>query len=416
MLNDTAFVKSINSKIVMNNDLSSVEVDVFVNIAAAKQDDHSILEEVAKILKRFRRSLSSHTLFVSSHHAVCRLFLESEQLPSLVNLLENRVDFGIFPDAYATNLIFDRALESNQLPLAARTAALMMLQEEFGLSKLSDRFALYSTAKYIESKTNFEDWITRRMQEDPILVGEEAAKLAQAGQSAAEEKRKKEEAEGGGEDDEEEDDSEYHRVPFLRNPYFDNHFDLTNPRAICGKTLTLLGMHLEREQLSELALKCQILGNILHGQWSDAVAVMKKGVQSKLALDRSVSDLSMYYMENLHGVDAPNDEHKKSLESNLKTLSSKTPTTATSISELAEEQFGLIKQDLEKIDIDWMKRIIGDWSKHRLSMIELIREVEKRKKLIEEIKQKKQELKTREDILYFYDKLRNSRLTRVEYD
>lgn len=409
MLNDVPTIRSINSKILNNSELDNVEVDIFINIAAPKIEDIAHLQETVKILKNFRRSLRAHTMLPSSHHAACRLFIDSKRLPSLITMLENRVDFGIFPDAFALNLIFDEALEQGKLSLASRAAALIMLQEEFGINKISDRFALYSTAKYIESKTDFDDWSASNLENDPIF---NASLQPGVVQDNLEEQEKSAKQEEEGEEDEEEEDAEYRRIPFLRNPYFDNHFDLTNPRAICGKTLSMIGIQLTYEKADELANKCLLLGSILQGRWLEAKNVIEKSVQTSLAIDASTKELSQHYITKLHDVEVPDEVMRSSLLSGLEKLSHNSKYT---ISEQVKSEFTDMK-DLEQQDISWMKRMPDEWSKARINMLKAMQEVEERKRLFEEIRSKKEELKKREQFLFFYDELKKRRLTRIDYN
>ena len=238
---DEEQIKVINNKIVMGNELNSLEIDIFINIAVPRAEETVQLEESVKLLRRFRKSLHAHTQLPSTAHAISRLFLESKRLRSLVNLLDNRIEFGIFPDFFAANLILDEAIDKEMYSVAAKLASLIMLQEEFGVNPITDRLALFSMCKYIESKTNFSDWPVGEISKDPVLSGvlEQANAFDQIQDKSKEGEEKKEEQ--GDEEEEGEEDAQYIRIPFLRTPYNDLHFDLTSPRLICGKTLRALG-------------------------------------------------------------------------------------------------------------------------------------------------------------------------------
>ena len=430
-LNDTSKIKAINTKILSGAELDFIEADTFINIASNRGSDFSALQEATNIVRRLRKSLYAHIVLPSTHHAMCRLFLESNRLSSLLLMLEERIEFGIHPDAFALNLIFDEALKQDQLAIAARAAALVMIQEEFGLHKLTDSFALYSVSKYIESKTNFKDWKLLTLDEDiafnasadPNALELKKAELEsnkaeidetqdQASDEASEEVSGDQEEEESYEEDE--DDAEYHRVPWLRNPYFDDHFDLKNPREICGKTLTMLGTQYEQDKSEDLAVRCHILGNILRGHWSQAQSAIDKALQSKLKFDTSFSDLIQHYMKDLHELKEPDNRTERSIMSGLKKLPQKG--RAPKLSDLAESHFEKLRPSVERNDIDWMKKSVNSWSALRFDYLNSMKAVEDKKNLIAEIKEKKEELKRREQYLYFFDNLKKQNLTRIDYN
>lgn len=401
---DMDLIKAINSKILVGSELNNLEVDIFINIAQPRTGEIVQLQEAVNALKKFRRSLSAHTLLPSTSHATCRLFLDSQKPLSLVNLLEDRIKYGIFPDAFSFNLIFDETLERNDYALASRVAALIMLQEEFGTNQISDKLALYSVAKYIESKTNFTDWNKQGVANDPVFTGQDQTNTEVKQEEKTEAKKDEEEEE------QEEEDAEYVRIPFLRNPYFDNHFDLTNPRVICGKTLSSIGFHLIQLSDQELGNKCRLIGDILQGKWCEAKEILDRCVQSN-SKTGSIKELSKFYVENLHEVDAPNEDLKRSLLSGLDLLSDE----GVSISKQVEHGCANFKE-LEEQDVTQLKANLVEWSELRIATKEAKDRLEEKKKLIEEIKAKKEELKLREQYLYFYDNLKKTNLTRIEYD
>jgi len=414
ILNDISRVKSINAKILTNDDLDNLELDVFINIATPRTEEIVHLQETARILKTFRRSRFAHTLLPSSHHATCRLFLYSDKLPSLLTLLEDRINYGIFPDAYAMNLIFDEFLQRDQLSSAARVAALMMFQDEFGLNSISDCFALYSTLRYVEAKTDFVDWATEDVSTDQIFSSTSETDASNTENKSTTDESTTGQNDDDDEDDEDEDDAEYLRIPFLRNPYFDNHFDLKNPRLICGKTLNMLVTScLESTGNStELSSHCRLLGSILQGDWKAAQSVIDRLVQSKMSADNTTKELYHHLISNLHEITAPDEKERSSLLSSLDNLTSNSGPT---LSERVTGEFANFGSQ-EGNDIKWLSNSLKFWSDTRHDVIRNIDLLESKKKLVQEIKAKKEELRQREQYLFFYDRLKERRLTRMDYD
>lgn len=409
---DSTLIKIINNKITSGVDLTNLEIDVFINIAAPKSNDVSQLQEAVTSLRRFRKTINANTLLPSTAHATCRLFLDTGRLTSLVNLLERRTEFGIFPDAFSLNLLFDRALEEENYAIAARLGALIMLQEEFGLNKLNDNFALYSVGKYIESKTDFSDWLKDKLSEDDAIFTE-FNQSQDAAESADKSKKVEEKSEQVDEDEEEEEEAEYIRIPFLRNPYFDNHFDLTNPRSICGKTLSMLGQYLSSENDAQnLATKCKLVGSILEGRWSEALTELDACKKFAIPSNQTLNDALAFYTVNLHDIQTkPSDSEKESILNGLGRL----PKDGKTLSEEAEVRHETLR-DFEKEDIEQLRTSLENWSTARHKVKKMKDDIEDRKKLIDEIRAKKEELKLKEQYLYFYDNLKKSNLTRIEYN
>lgn len=389
-------MKSINTKITGSEELDELELDIFINIAAPQKNEIAHLKETVDLLKKFRRSLRAHLMFPSTPHAACRLFLDSDRLHSLVHLIEQRVDYGIFPDPFALNLSFDAALEHNHLSLASRLAVHIMLQEDFGVNTISDIFSLYSVSKYIESKPDFEQWSSPDISSDPIFT---VALKDQSAQSKSQNEKPEEE---------EEDEDQYIRVPFLRNPYYDDHFDIKNPRVLCGKTLVMLSKQFSLEQ--DLTQKLKLIGFVLQGKWDESLGISKGCVQSNLRVG-PLKELVKHYITNLHGVQELTEDAKATLLSDLDKLSA----DGKSLSEHAEDktdQFGHI----EKEDINRLRSDIVSWSEQRQAIRSAYDEWAERQRTIEEIKKKKEELERKEEFLYFYDNLRKRTLGRLELD
>jgi small subunit ribosomal protein S27 len=81
----------------------------------------------------------------------------------------------------------------------------------------------------------------------------------------------------------------------LRNPYYDEHFDLSEPHQILGKTLALLGQSLreEKELPGTLSKSVEFLGWALYGRWEKVESVLRECINSKIPLaEETVRNLS----------------------------------------------------------------------------------------------------------------------------
>jgi len=126
----------------------------------------------------------------------------------------------------------DRFIKDNDFRNAAIIASNQMLQEELD-NDITKAMGLYSCLKYI---TNPIEW-------------EEA-------QNATEETN-------NDEDDEEE---RRVRVDFLRNPYFDDHFDLRDGDHLVGKTMLAISSKIDNAIMGN---SFKILGLAYYNRWND---------------------------------------------------------------------------------------------------------------------------------------------------
>ncbi|KAK9509778.1 hypothetical protein O3M35_007015 [Rhynocoris fuscipes] len=179
--------------------VSAVDVDIFTN--AINDDSH--LEELDEIIHRFRLTSEAGKILDSTHHGFIRAFLSHGDSDELLRILNDRLNYGIFPDDYCTILLMDHFIKENNFTKAAKIATLQMLQEDFN-NPIIKFLSLYSCHKYLLEPGTWEK--------------EEQAK----------------EDTKNNEDDEEEIRV---RVGFIRNPYFDDHFDLTEPYSLIEKNL-----------------------------------------------------------------------------------------------------------------------------------------------------------------------------------
>lgn len=178
--------------------VSALDIDLF----ASGIDSNHYQNELEDILFKLRLNPESALLRDRTMHAVIRYYMSINKRKDLLNVLSNRLTYGIFPDYYASNMLFDTFLKEKDFTSAAKIAVLSMLQEDFS-HPILHAFSLYSCLKYLYSP---EIWAPpQKPEEDP---DEDEIKV---------------------------------RVPFLRNPYFDDHFDIVNTNHLVGKTLTMAG-------------------------------------------------------------------------------------------------------------------------------------------------------------------------------
>ena len=212
--------------------VSAVDVDIFVNSVT----DNLYANEVIKILHNLRQSVETTNILDSTHHAVIRYFLQHNYIQELLEVLNDRLNYGIFPDYFDYNMLMDHFINRKDYTSAAKVASLVMLQEDAG-HPITNALCLYACHRYLE---NPDDW---KKPEFPVDTSEEVKV----------------------------------RVGYLRNPYFDDHFDLIDPKDLVGKTLNFQGKH----RADAIGRSCQLRGLILYKKYDDVLNLIKKWLEMK---------------------------------------------------------------------------------------------------------------------------------------
>ena len=213
--------------------ISAVDVDIFVNSLQSKGHTEDLLDIIYKL------RLTPETSFTlpSTHYAVTRYLLENDKPDQVYEVLNDRLNYGIFPDHHSYNILMDTYLKMKDFASAAKIASLLMLQED-SENPISNALALYSCHKYLE---NPEDWKAPEPEKDEST---EEIKV---------------------------------RVKYLRNPFFDDHFDLIQPSDLVGKTLAFFGKH----RKDSLGRTCQLRGLILYKKYSSVIKLIDEWHDTK---------------------------------------------------------------------------------------------------------------------------------------
>ncbi|KAM7311344.1 28S ribosomal protein S27, mitochondrial [Ixodes scapularis] len=339
---------------------SAVDVDIYLNKITNK--DYAV--EFENVLNRLRRSRNSADTLPSTPAAAVRFFLESEQHDVLMKILQNRLDYGVFPDCYSSNLLMDTFLEKGNHRDAAKVAIEMMLQEDTG-NAVSQILGVYACHMYLREPKP-EPW-----EPNPPAVEEE---------------------------DDDDDEEIYVRVPNITNPFFDDHFDLNEPNHLIGKTLALFcgrgGDLLHRSYY--------LVGLGLYQKWQKAAefleAASAKGGGEEF-VTRGAVDMFLAELTREGGL-AEDDDTRKRLETALKTLESRFSTA--DLHELASKTLEKIPE-LEAADIEAQKRNFVSWREQRQRALEEQTTLFLRQQTIEEIRARKKELGEKEELLYAFE-------------
>jgi small subunit ribosomal protein S27 len=83
----------------------------------------------------------------ATHHAVARAFVDGGDTDTLMSIVNQRVEFGVFPDDYTNVFLLNHFLSGDNFRDASRVAVAMMMQEEYDVP-VASQMALYSTYTY----------------------------------------------------------------------------------------------------------------------------------------------------------------------------------------------------------------------------------------------------------------------------
>jgi len=311
-INSENLYVDLSTKFQQKKKLTAIDVDIYLN----KADERNV-EEAADLLQKLRMTSQAHKLLDSSQHAFIRL--SQNHTETLFSVLNSRLDYGVFLDNYTVNLLMDSFIKEKNFMLAARIATLQMLQEDMSHS-ITKYLSLYSCYKFSDNLETFIDLIP------PAPI--EVEKVVQPPS-----KKKKEEIRK--------------RVGYLRNPYSDDHFDLTNTNHLIGKTFLYLADEIQKDD-EILANSCSLLGYSLYEKYEEGSEFLEKSKQQP------------FYKEilekvNTFGTKLENlDEHGQKFYDSVKNVSNQ---KEAKIDEVIESFIKKAVSENESKDIEEQKKV-----------------------------------------------------------
>lgn len=323
---------------------SAIDIDIFANCAV---DDHHI-DEVSDLIHKLRLTNEATSVLDSTGHAIIRTFLRHNQVEPLINILDNRLSYGVFLDYFTGNLLMDKLIVNKEFKLAAKVSSLFMLQEELE-NPITIALSLYACFNYLKCSDNFVS------QSEPEQVEEK--------------KTKKEEVKV--------------RVKFLRNEYFDDHFDLTNPKHILGKTMVALSSKVH----GSLRNTTKLIGLCLYDKYDEASAFI-------LELKSSESKI---YQEAIDHLKLIIPEH--TILSEMQSLKSSSTNIESKLNDLVTSA---IKNN-ETNDIESQINIYSSWNDVRVKKLDEELERLKRAETLKDIEKITKSLEEEERRLWFFE-------------
>uniref|UniRef100_A0A182UKU2 28S ribosomal protein S27, mitochondrial n=1 Tax=Anopheles melas TaxID=34690 RepID=A0A182UKU2_9DIPT len=348
------------------NKISAIDIDIYAN----KLVDESHVEEVADLLYKFRLTEETSSTLDSTHHALVRNYLDHRCYGQLIEVLNNRIGYGVFLDEYSANLTLDQLLKGKEFRYAARVATLLALQEDFS-NPITKALALYSCYRYAKAPDaeHFDD----------LAPAEQGAGEAGEGQK----KKKKEEIKV--------------RVKFLRNEYFDDHFDLTDSQLLLGKTFVELGRAFDGAG-SVIGTSCELLGLTMYKKYEQACEFVKQNAGKELN-----EEALQMIRSTLEKVPNKEDEQLVAFTEVVDKLETSMKIGKDSFEKLILEQVKHSVGEHEKQQIEAQAKLYTEWCNLRQQRVDEELERMQRVKRLQEIEQLAVEMEKEEQKLWFFE-------------
>ncbi|XP_015596826.1 28S ribosomal protein S27, mitochondrial [Cephus cinctus] len=352
-IDPSLFFNELDQKLQTVGKCSGIDVDIFANAIITDEQ----LEELMNIVYRVRLTPEASNVLPSTSHAFIRAFLNSPKAGEVVEILHDRLNYGIFPDHFTFNLLMDTFIKQKEFALAANVASLLMLQED-DEHPICNALAVYSCHMFLKNPIGWE-------LPEPEVDDTEEIKI---------------------------------RVPYLRNPYFDDHFDLVEPRHLVGKTLDFFGKKIKDD--TTLGRTLRLRGLILFGKYDRLSELIKEWSSQQDGVYEEILEL---IQKDLDKFTVPEEAEKiEKLKDDLKNLNGASLKKGN-LTEIIEKR---VKDAIElqaERDISKQCEIYDEWEKTRQSILEAhLDELQKQARL-KNVEKIKKDLEERERILTFFE-------------
>ncbi|CAI9717564.1 Hypothetical predicted protein [Octopus vulgaris] len=231
------FLYKLAEKAEKEKNISFVDIDILAN--KVDELEASDIKKVEKLLYRFRHSVDAANITDSLATSLARGYLKLGLAENYLSLMKKKIAYGIFPDFPTSNILMDHFIKTGKYGCAAQIAYEMMLQEDFS-HRSTLLLSLYSCVKFLLS----------------------LPKQSKACEDVQEEKAEVEVEEI------------WVKVKYMNKPYYDDHFDITEPQLLLGKTLIMIGKELSDHNL--LSCSLQTYGFALYEKFNKGLLFLEK--------------------------------------------------------------------------------------------------------------------------------------------
>ncbi|KAM3968096.1 uncharacterized protein ACR2FA_005524 [Aphomia sociella] len=350
-INLTDFYNTLDQNLSSKGVISAIDVDIFAN--AIKEPMY--IEELKDLLHKLRLSAETGNMLESTHHATIRNFIQFGHTQELIDILKDPLNFGLFLDDYTANILLDTLITSSNYEQAANVASLVMLQEEYN-NDITCSLCQYACYKYIVSYTKPE--VVKPVEDKKEKV--EEIKI---------------------------------RIKYLRNPYFDDHFDITDIYTLSGKTLAWIS-----ERASDnLNNNLQLIGWLSYKKYNKIQAVCDKLVQNKSSKTYSeIIELMKTECNNL-------EEEPRLLLEKCVSMLNNVKLAEVSLEESLKVSIENAINKVQNKDIETQQKLFKSWEEIRNQKLEEQTKRLDRARRLQLIQEQEENLKHEEQRLWFFD-------------
>lgn len=277
------FYYDLERKLNREGKVCAVDLDIFVN----RINDNTMLNEISDLVHKMRMTPETTNALASTSHAVIRHHLDfsDNDFENLIYILDDRLSYGVFLDSFTANLCLDKLIKLKDYRMAAKVSTFLMLQEDFE-NPINRMLSLYACYKYLENAESFDN-LLKNESDDSELANEISERMraitdARSGKKAKK-RDKKEEIRV--------------RINFLRNPYFDDHFDLRNSHHLVGKTFLAIGQHLD----GAIGNSIKLIGYAYYEKYTEGIQFIES-LENKNQLYKDAVDIAKKHLTEVHFV------------------------------------------------------------------------------------------------------------------
>jgi len=368
---DYEWIASVQKKFVGGGRASAVDVDG----AACISEEADQLNDIVELVYKLRHTENAADLLPSTEYALYRLFLKHEAVDELFKVVNDTINYGAFPNYHISALLIDYLLKQKNIPGAAKIATIVVQQEMFD-SELLNYLSLYALAKFLELPPE-ERVFNEKLHKKYVPIDE---------------------------DEINEEEIKIMKFPYLKNPFFDDHFDIEETEPLVGKSIQWLLREVEKSADETLKKGFRILGFVYRNELENLDRILKSEDNVKVndsVLKSAVSKLQQNIEKIPEEGREENEEFKKL--SGFVTKIEALPKDETPLSEAVLKKLKSIQSAEEKELMEDQKKQFLDWNKLRKDLIRMQAERVNLRLRIEEIKKELNQKEEEKEVLFFFE-------------
>uniref|UniRef100_A0AC35THU1 Mitochondrial 28s ribosomal protein s27 n=1 Tax=Rhabditophanes sp. KR3021 TaxID=114890 RepID=A0AC35THU1_9BILA len=361
---DYEWIAAVQKKFIGGGKASAVDVDAAACGAEEKDQIHDIVDLIYKL----RHTDNAADFLSSTEYAVLRLLLKHNAVSEFFKILNDPINHGIFMNEHVACLALEYFIESKDFCSAAKIGTFVMQQEMFS-SQLLNHLSVYSLLKWLELP-----------KEERVMSEELHPKL---------------------EDFEEDDEALTFRYPYLKNKYFDNHFDIQDAPLLVGKSLIWLGEVISADDTLKSSLK--LVGLCTNGDYEGVKELIEKNAVSQLNVSALNIANQLISDAQSSGGEATKDDPQVQLVDDIKKALGEIGEVQSKLSEQVFDEFKKIQSAEEKTLMQSQKQDFVSWNKKREELLSSQTEKLRLKLRLQEIQDIKKKLEDEKEVLFFFE-------------